>query len=206
MRQADLITAYEGGAGTCTRLSFSVKKSADDRQILFGEVYTPNVLDTHGEMMLSDGVELMAHRFMASLKNDQIDIMHDNRVVKAVVIESFIAREGDAEYNEGAWVVALKIEDTGLWDEIKRGKYNGFSIETRITKVPAVVELTFYKQVFGVTAKTDGHDHVFFIQIDDGGEIVGGFTSEADDGHTHRVLRGTATELTLDHAHRISLP
>ena len=30
---------------------------------------------------------------------------------------------------EGTWMVSLKVEDDQLWQEIKAGKYKGFSIE-----------------------------------------------------------------------------
>jgi hypothetical protein len=33
------------------------------------------------------------------------------------------------EFPEGTWVITMKVGNGELWDKIKQGKYNGFSIE-----------------------------------------------------------------------------
>lgn len=187
------------------RREVAIKATNDERQIVYGEVYIPDTLDTHGEMMLAEDVELMAHRFLATLKNAQIDVQHDNEVIKAVAVESFIARADDPLWHEGAWVLGLHIEDTQKWSDVKTGKLNGFSVEAWISKQDAVIELSYLRQVFGLTQKADGHDHVFFIQMDDEGNVVGGYTSE-EDKHSHVINFATATEISSAHAHRIALP
>lgn len=208
MNEAEFIAKAEGLDKVQQVVAF--KNIQSDRQIVYGQVYVPNILDTHGEMMLPEAVEQMGHRFMATLKNDQIDLMHNNRVVKATVIESWIQREESDMYTVGAWVIGLKIDDSQLWTDIKSGKYNGFSVDTWITKVDATVEVTFLPQVFGFTQKTDGHEHAFFIQVDEFGNIEKGWTSVEKDGdgnlHSHSIIYGTATELTNMHGHRFELP
>lgn len=189
-----------------TKLDVAFKDVNSDKMIATGVVYVPDVLDTHDEMMLAADVELMAHRFMGTLKNNQIDLMHNNRLVKATAVESFIVCADHPIYPEGAWVLSIKIEDPELWADIKCGKFNGFSVETFITKIDAIVELTFNSQVFGLTEKADGHEHYFFIQVDDDGRIVGGTTSAAEDGHVHSISFGTATDMAEKHAHRFALP
>lgn len=190
----------------CNRFELTFKSANDDKQIVMGEVYVPCVVDTGGEMMLAEDVELMAHRFLATFKNDHIDIMHNNRLVRAVAVESFIARPGDPTFIEGSWVLGLKIDDAALWADIKAGKYNGFSMESWVTKTEAVVEMDFYPQVFGETEITDGHSHMFFVQLDDNGNLVGGVTSPGEDGHIHEIMMATATEMSDSHAHRFELP
>jgi hypothetical protein len=189
-----------------TQVDVAFKSVDTEKHIATGIVYVPDVVDTHDEMMLAADVELMAHRFMATLKNNQIDLMHNNTVVKAVAVESYVACADHPLYPEGSWVLSIKIEDPALWADIKAGIYNGFSVETYITKVDAEVELTFFPQVFGATEKADGHDHYFFIQIDDDGRIIGGTTSPAEDGHVHSITFGTATDIAEKHAHRYQLP
>jgi Putative phage serine protease XkdF len=181
------------------------KKSNKEKQIVYGEVYTPNVIDTHNEMMMAEDVEIMAHRFLATMKNDRIDIMHNNRVIQAVVVESFIARESDPDWHEGAWVLGLKVDDAEVWQDIKDGKLNGYSIETLVTKKTAIVDVTYFPHIFGLTQNADGHLHAFFIQVDGEGRITGGNTSE-DEDHSHSILYATATEIYDEHAHRIVMP
>lgn len=188
-----------------TNVEVVVKSVNKEKQIVYGEVYTPYVIDTHNEMMLPEDVELMAHRFMSTLKNDRIDIMHNNQLIEAVAVESYIARASDPLYHEGAWVLAVKIVDKEIWQQIKDGEFNGYSIETLVTKVPAIVDVTYLPHIFGFTQKVDGHEHAFFIQVDDNGVIAGGTTSK-DSDHLHKICSATATEMYEDHAHRIELP
>ena len=179
-----------------------VCKTDDARQIVWGEVYAPNVVDTHGEMMLPEDVETICHRFMQvqSLKQ-AIDTQHNNESNGCYPIESFIARN-NPDYTEGAWVMAVKIDDATIWDQIKKGELNGFSFEAYVSKQQAVVELEVYPQSVGQTEEADGHSHFFFAELDADGKVIGGRTSEAA-GHVHEVKRGTATEICAGHAHRI---
>lgn len=194
---------YDGGETAIIEVAF---KAADtDKQIVYGEVYVPNVVDSHGEMMLPVDVELMAHRFMAEMKNDRIDVMHDNKCIEARVVESFVARKGDPDYHEGSWVLATYIEDKEIWKKIKRGELNGYSIETYVRKVEAVVDFSYYPHVWGLSEKVDGHNHYFFIQLDEDGNICCGRTS-VEKGHSHEIALATATEMAKKHAHRIQMP
>lgn len=207
MKHTDLLATYEGA--TPHTFSLALKSFKADKQVVTGEVYAPYIIDSHNEMMLPEDVQIMAHRFLATLKNDQIDLMHNNKVVKAVVVESFIARPNDPEYNEGAWVMSVKIDDPDLWKAIKRGDYSGYSFEAYVTRSEAIVEVTIESQVFGYVEKQLDHDHAFFVQVDDTGKVIGGHTSAAEDGHVHVIRSGTATEdadSPETHSHRFFLP
>jgi len=180
-------------------------KFDSDEQIVCGEVYAPYVLDSHGEMMLPEDVKLLAHRFLLTTKNHMIDIMHNNKVVRASVIESFIARDGDPDYAKDAWVLGVKIFDKQAWADVKVGKLNGFSLEALVYKYEAEVVYDMLPVHFGCVEQNDGHFHTFWLEVDDDGRVTGGHTSEADDGHTHQIACGTATELSNGHAHRFFL-
>lgn len=195
-----------------TSLQFSVKKfvTNNDRRIVTGEVYSPFVIDTHDEMMLPDDVEIMAHRFLADNRNQYIDVMHDNKLVRATIIESYIAKVNDPDgYSEGAWVASIYVDDEDLWQRIRAGELNGFSIEAWVFKVDAEIEYDYLPMHYGFTEENAGHDHAFYVEVDEIGRVTRGFTS-VDDGHFHEILAGTATELSNDpqgirHAHRYFL-
>lgn len=190
---------------TSVKAAVSIKKFDNDQQIVYGEVYAPYVLDSHGEMMLPEDVVLLAHRFLIDQKNHMIDIMHNNKIIKASVIESFIARKGDPDYTEGAWVLATKIFSEVAWADVKVGKLNGYSLEAMVYKYDAEVVYDMLPIHLGATEENDGHFHTFWLEVDDNGRVTGGTTSEADDGHTHKIACGTATELSNGHAHRFFL-
>ncbi len=186
------------------RFSMAVKSVNTDQRIVTGEVYAPNILDTHDEMMEPEDVVHLAHTFMQLDLKNAIDVMHDNQVIDAMPLESFIAR-GHPDYNEGAWVLSVKINDDKAWKAAKSGKLGGYSVEASVYKVKAVVETENVPVAYGVTEKQEDHDHAFYAVINEKGVVVGGFTS-VDNGHRHIIKYGTRTEITDGHAHRMFLP
>lgn len=207
------LTLKSDNQTTTTRFEVVIKKVNNDERIVYGEVYAPYVIDTHSEMMLPEDVRLLCHRFLERKLNASFDVMHDNQLVEADAVETFIAREGDPDFTTGAWVLGTKIskdDETGLWDKVKRGEIAGYSVEMMVRKVPALAEIVIYPHVVGFTEKNDGHDHAFYATVGDDGRVTGGFTSEeaGEDGelHSHRITLGTATEEDGGHSHRFFLP
>ncbi len=72
-----------------------IRKFDEDLQIVYGEVYAPSgVPDSQGDVMSAEAIRKMAHKFLADMRVDQIDINHDHSMTGANVVESFIARRG----------------------------------------------------------------------------------------------------------------
>ena len=105
------------------------KKSDSKKQIVFGEVYVPDVKDTDGNFMTEETIEKMAHDFLKNKRNSQISKSHDGNSDKGCVVESFIAREGDPDFAAGSWVVGVHVPDAKIWKSIEDGELTGFSIE-----------------------------------------------------------------------------
>lgn len=193
--------------------SVAIKKVNLDERIVYGEVYAPYMIDTHGEMMFPEDVRLLCHRWLANKLTDQYDVMHDNELVDCYSVESFMARDSDPDYTPGAWVLGTKVsetDNTGLWDNVKAGDFSGYSVEMMVRKVPALAEILVYPRVFGFVEKNDGHDHAFYATVADDGRVTGGKTSEdaGSDGvyHSHIITLGTATNEDGGHSHRFFLP
>jgi hypothetical protein len=184
-------------------MSKMICKAEGDLRLVYGEVYVPGFPDSQGEFMTTEEVRKMAHRFAMVEKLGLVDVMHDNKSYAAHVVESFVARKGDPDFVEGAWVAAVFIEDVGLWDRVKKGELNGFSLEglalrdtdpTEIGNLPTVVTCTTLK------SDNSGHAHKIRLMFDDDGNITGGETDWVD-GHRHLIKRGTITESGGDPAH-----
>ena len=111
------------------------KKSDNKKQIVFGEVYVPDVRDTDGEFMTAETIEKMAHNFLANKKNFEISKSHDGNTDKGCVVESFIAREGDPDFIPGSWVVGVYVPNVEIWKQIEDGELTGFSIEGQGTLI-----------------------------------------------------------------------
>lgn len=102
-----------------------------EQQLVYGEVYIPMVPDTHGDYMTAENIEAMAQSFVASGRGASIDTEHDGKLNGSVVVESFIARKGDPDFTEGAWVLGVHVSDPALWQQIKAGEITGFSMAGR---------------------------------------------------------------------------
>jgi len=191
-----------------TRMIQIVKADAA-KQIVYGVVYAPEVMDSYGEFMFAEDIETMAHDFMRLKLDEVIDTNHDRVPNGSVPVESFIARAGDPDYPEGAWVLGVKCSDD-MWDKYQRGEINAYSFEAMVVPVECDVEVTTYRDHFGVTekgAQLEPHDHTFFVYVSKMGKIEGGFTDTAPDGHRHAIFGSCKTMAAgLDnHTHRFSL-
>jgi len=89
----------------------------------------PNDLDTDREWIKPETVVKAAINFMKA--GSSFDIDHNGKVVKAVAVESAIARApfkfGKEEVLEGDWFIGVHVPDKDTWNEVK--KSGGFSIE-----------------------------------------------------------------------------
>lgn len=182
-----------------------IKKTNDEKHLVYGEVYAPMQRDSYGDFMFPEDIELMAHRFLRLDLSKTIDTQHDNVPNGSYPVESFIARAGDPDFSEGAWVLVVKVEDEALWESVKKGEINGFSFESLVTVEEVEIEYVAYRDAFGLTEKNLDHDHAFFITRDENGKIIAGRTSVADDGHFHEIVHGSVTQIANDHAHRYFL-
>ena len=82
-------------------------------------------------------VRKAAEKYLKSLKIHNATIEHEMEVDGVYLTESWIvedkAKDKTALYDlnapEGAWAVAMRIENDEIWEDVKAGKYLGFSIE-----------------------------------------------------------------------------
>jgi hypothetical protein len=107
----------------------TISKTEEEKRIVKGIVYKPNVLDSQGDWMAPEDIEKSAHSFMKNMRIKNVDTKHTLETVDAFVCESYITKADDPDgYPEGSWVVAMKIEDETLWEDVKKGEYEAFSM------------------------------------------------------------------------------
>lgn len=188
-------------------MTATIRRTDADRRIVYAEVYAPNTLDTYGEFMLPEHVEEMAHKFMRLELDKVIDTNHDNEPNGSYPIESWVARAGDPDFTEGAWVMGVKVPDNEVWDKVIKGDLNGFSFEAMVNIVEYDVEVSVVRDHMGETKTLKGvdHEHLFFVQVDDKGRVKRGSTSPGPDGHVHTINHATMTEKAEGHLHRFDL-
>jgi len=106
-----------------------VIKSNDERRIAYGPVLVPDEPDSDGDVVTSEKIEEVAHKFLRDYGN--IDLQHTLNVV-AKPVESYIAPTdllfGDFTVPKGSWMMGVYIEDDATWKAVKSGEIGGFSI------------------------------------------------------------------------------
>lgn len=109
-----------------------IAKIDDDKRIVKGVVYQPDVADAHDDQMDEVEIEKAAHLFMEKQHTYNIDKQHDLEADKGFVIESYIApcdmTLGEQEIAKGSWVAAVKVTDDDTWEAIKKSEITGFSM------------------------------------------------------------------------------
>ena len=104
----------------------------------------------------SDTIKMIAEKYMRNKYTDNNDTMHDGKAIKDIhVLESWIKEDGQDKSNKygfenlpvGTWFVSMKVNNPKIWEEVKSGKLNGFSVSGFFEEVAAFSreEMFLYK-------------------------------------------------------------
>jgi len=86
-----------------------------------------------------DAVEQMAFRYMKNQFTKRVNLEHndENQVEGVFLVESYIFDEergvkipdfiGDVK--PGSWIATFKVENPEVWERVKKGEFEGFSLE-----------------------------------------------------------------------------
>lgn len=103
---------------------------------LFARAITP--IDSQGEGMTADQLELLAHRYLAISR--KMDADHDLAVRDSVqVVESFIngPEIASPHFYPGAWVTVLKFDTSSPeWDRVQKGDLQAVSFMAYVDRTP----------------------------------------------------------------------
>lgn len=85
----------------------------------------------------SDTVRKASELYLKRLKNNNTTLEHESLTSGVSVVESWIVESEEHDkiklYGldpiKGAWVVKMKVYNDKVWEDVKSGKYMGFSIE-----------------------------------------------------------------------------
>jgi hypothetical protein len=181
-----------------------IKKVDEDLQVVWAEVFVPDIPDSQNDFMSRETIREMAWGFMHKQALAKIDVQHSQIESGSFVVESFIARDDDQIFVPGSWVLGVQVPDQELWGLVKSGELNGFSLDGFGVRTKTDMELVVPETMGGETDVVAGHKHVFEVGFDDQGNFLGGQTVPAADGHFHAIIKGTLTEESSGHAHRFS--
>lgn len=203
---SDILRKAQGDKPEIIKADYSIQKFNRDKQIVVGQVYAPDTLDSHGHFIGPADLERVAHSFLSDGLLTSIDVQHDNETIDAVIVESFIARKDDPDFEEGSWVVSTKINDPVVWDMVKSGLINGYSFEILTHRKDMIVEIEYSTWYYGFTDPDprDNHDHPFIVHLDENGEVLWGSTGLGSDGSpSHTISKSNVTDPVQNHLHRV---
>lgn len=205
MKVADLIRKSQTGP-ELIEASYTISKFDVDKRLVTGQVYAPNTIDAHGHFVTSEELQNIAHKFMVDGLQTSIDVQHDNKVIDAVIVESYIAKDNDPDFEPGSWVATTKINDEIVWNMVKNGELNGYSFEILTYRDDVIVDVEFNTWYYGFTDPNpyDNHTHPFMVRMDAEGNIAWGMTGLGSDGSpAHPIKKSSVTERIDGHSHRV---
>ena len=129
-----------------TKMLARIHKAEDSKQIVYGVVLDPYIVDAHNDWTPPSEVEKVAHGYVS--RHRTVGYMHNSKDDGSTVVESWVeqyptpedyksamrnephkvyARKfGDDVVHSGTWIMGVKLSDE-LWEQYKSGKLNAFS-------------------------------------------------------------------------------
>jgi len=126
--------------------SVEIFEKSEEKQLIYGAVYSPDQVDAQDDSMNDEEIEKMAHFYLEKhLKNilPANDLRHtqDLPLEKVCPVESYIAPV-DIPVNEnrviikGSWIMVSKVFDPTIWQEVKKGNINAYSMKGKGRRIP----------------------------------------------------------------------
>jgi hypothetical protein len=121
-----------------------LKAIDEDKRIVIGLALVPekNIYRRNGDYeyyirFSEETVRRAAEGFMRKMKIHNSTLEHSEQATGIYTIESWIVEDTEKDKSalyglnaqKGSWVITQRIENDEIWNDIKEGKYKGFSIE-----------------------------------------------------------------------------
>lgn len=124
-----------------------VAKADRAKQVVYGVVLDPYVVDTQNDWTPPAEIEQAAHRWLAESR--VVGLIHEGKA-KAVPVESYMVpypseedytramrgephravrtKLGEQEVASGAWILGVRVDDADTWAKVDAGELDAFSI------------------------------------------------------------------------------
>lgn len=108
-----------------------IAKYDNEQGIVYGVVYAPGEIDTHGHQASKNEIKKAAHAFIIKSNAKNVDIEHSYKPEEAYVAESWIVEKGDPKLPDapaGSWAVGVQLKSDELRNLAKSGEIQGLSM------------------------------------------------------------------------------
>lgn len=145
-------------------------KVDEERRMLYGPALIPDKeilrYDDKGEEYYvyfeKATVQAIAHQFFKKNLQHSTNLQHEIPVTGVTVVESWI-KEGEHDKSiqlglpdlpNGTWFIGTKVDEDYVWDDVKKGKIKGYSIEG------------FFNEVGVAMSGVKNYEAEFFLELD----------------------------------------
>ena len=117
----------------------------EEKRLVAGPILIPNKkiprmdneLGLYNVFFSEKTVEDIARKFMKNKFNDEVTVEHDEKVNGVYLTESWIIEQSTKDKSNlygytlprGTWFGIYRIDNEQVWQDVKAGKYKGFSVE-----------------------------------------------------------------------------
>lgn len=117
----------------------------EEKRLVAGPLLVPNKkiirmdeqMGMYNVFFKPETIEKIARRFMKNKYNGEVTVEHENKVNDVYLTESWIIEQSGKDKSnlygftlpKGTWFGIYKVDNDKVWEEVKQGKYKGFSIE-----------------------------------------------------------------------------
>ncbi len=140
----------------------------DEKMIVAGPMLIPNKkilrLKEDGTpyyvFFTADTIEKVARKFMKNKFGDQVTLEHGNKTSNVYMVESWIVEHPTKDKSnlygftlpKGTWFALYSVADNPkVWERVKSGEFNGFSIEALLTHQKSDLKLALEKNIEDLT-------------------------------------------------------
>ena len=112
-----------------------LKFSDDEKRIVSGPAMIPNKLIYRNSpqcYVIYDEAAIveMAKQFIQT--GAKFNLEHKDKSVEVNILESYFLKENNEwDLPQGTWIISAKIESDSIWEDVKSGKFKGFSIQSK---------------------------------------------------------------------------
>ena len=132
-----------------SKQKIELKTMDDEKRLVIGlalvpnkKIYRNNKGFEYNITFSEQTVRKASEKYLKSLKIHNTTVEHEMEVDGVFLTESWIVEDSEKDktaiYNlnapVGAWAVSMRIENDDVWENVKQGKYLGFSIEGIFTE------------------------------------------------------------------------
>ena len=121
---------------------------SDERHMCYGAALIPDkdIYRNNGEQefyisFTKESIEKMSQDFMKNYRQNEVTLDHDEMANDITITESWLVEDPYKDkanalginVPKGSWMIGMKVNQIDVWERVKSGELNGFSVESMIS-------------------------------------------------------------------------